>query len=418
MVVIKFDKVNKAFKRYTNKSYSIKETFINKVLRRDKLEIEKFQVLKDATFEIEQGETIGIIGENGTGKSTTLKLLSKILYPDSGNITVNGKISSLLEIGAGFQPDLTGKENVYLYGSILGLSKQEIDNKYNEIVSFSEVGNFMETAVKNYSSGMYMRLAFAVAINVDPDILLIDEVLAVGDETFQKKCIEKILEFKKKGKTIVFVSHDMSSVKKICDRVFFVKKGGELIEGSPDEMIGLYLNYCYSKNNNAQEKETINEIQNMDITFHKAIEEEEINRWGNKGLEINKVYLTDRNNEVRNVFKTGEDIKINIGFIKNDENINTGVIGLAFYSQEGYHIGGPNCKQDGYIIKEIRSTNMINVIVKNNIFLKGRYYLTVALYDEECLVPFDHREKHYYFDIIPNEIEEYGLVRIECSWNV
>lgn len=240
MIPIKFRDVSKAFKIYQNKSYSIKEVVINFILRRNKLEVQKYPVLTDVNFDIKQGETIGIIGQNGTGKSTTLKLITKILYPDKGEIETKGKISSLLEVGAGFQPDMTGRENVYLYGSILGISKKEIESRYDTIVEFSEVGEFMDTAVKNYSSGMYMRLAFSVAINVDPEILVIDEVLAVGDANFQRKCINKIQEFKKNGKTIVFVSHDMNAVKMICDRVFFIKKGGEMIEGSVDEMIDLY----------------------------------------------------------------------------------------------------------------------------------------------------------------------------------
>jgi len=240
MVSIRFKDVTKTFKIYQNKSYSIKEMFINFLLRKNKLEVQKYPVLTNVNFDIKQGETIGIIGQNGTGKSTTLKLITKILYPDKGEIETNGKISSLLEVGAGFQPDMTGRENVYLYGSILGIAKKDIESKYNTIVEFSEVEEFMDTAVKNYSSGMYMRLAFSVAIHVDPEILVIDEVLAVGDAGFQKKCINKIKEFKNNGKTIVFVSHDMNSIKMICDRVFFIKKGGHMIEGSVDDMVNLY----------------------------------------------------------------------------------------------------------------------------------------------------------------------------------
>ncbi|ADL50380.1 ABC transporter ATP-binding protein [Clostridium cellulovorans] len=240
MVVIEFKNVSKSFKIFKNKSYSIKEKFIGKLLRRAPLEVEEYPVLTDVSFKINKGETVGIIGQNGTGKSTTLKLISKILYQDKGEVTTNGSISALLEVGAGFQQDLTGRENVFLYGSILGLSKKEISDKYDEIVEFSELRDFMNNPVKNYSSGMYMRLAFSVAIHVNPDILVIDEVLAVGDAAFQKKCINKILSFKEQQKTIVFVSHDMSAVKKICDRVFFIKKGGEMIEGTPDEMIDLY----------------------------------------------------------------------------------------------------------------------------------------------------------------------------------
>ena len=240
MIAIKFRNVSKSFKIYQNKSYSIKEIFINKLLRRNKLEVHKHPVLTNVSFDINEGETVGIIGQNGTGKSTTLKLITKILYPDEGTISVEGKISSLLEVGAGFQPDMTGRENVFLYGSILGFSKKEIEEKYDSIVEFSEVEEFMDTAVKNYSSGMYMRLAFSVAIHVDPDILVVDELLALGVAAFQNKSINKIMDFKISWKTIVFVSHDMNSIKMICDRVFFIKKGGEMIEGSVDEMIDLY----------------------------------------------------------------------------------------------------------------------------------------------------------------------------------
>lgn len=240
MSVIEFRNVSKAFKIYQNKPNSLKEKVINGVLKRNKTEVIQYPVLTDVSFKINKGDTVGIVGQNGTGKSTTLKLVTQIIYPDKGEIFVNGKISSLLEVGAGFQYDLSGRENVYLYGSILGFTKKEVDEKYESIVKFSEVEEFMDTAVKNYSSGMYMRLAFSIAIHVNPDILIIDEVLAVGDEAFQRKCINKILEFKEQGKTIVFVSHNMDAVKMICDRVFFIKKGGHMIEGPVDEMIDLY----------------------------------------------------------------------------------------------------------------------------------------------------------------------------------
>lgn len=240
MAVVEFKNVSKAFKIYHNKSYSLKEKLINIVLRRNKTEVTKYPVLDNVSFKIEKGETVGIIGQNGAGKSTTLKLVTKILYPDAGEIKVEGKMSSLLEVGAGFQFDLTGKENIFLYGSILGLKRKDLEEKYDDIVKFAELEEFMDTAVKNYSSGMYMRLAFSISTHVDPDLLVIDEVLAVGDEAFQRKCLNKILDFKKKGKTIMFVSHDMNAVQSICDRVFFVKKGGKMVFGTPEGMIELY----------------------------------------------------------------------------------------------------------------------------------------------------------------------------------
>lgn len=240
MSVIKFRDVNKSFRIYKNKANSLKEQLIVNIFKKRKLEVEEYKVLENINFDIEKGETIGIIGQNGAGKSTTLKLIAKILYPDTGEIEVKGKISSLIEVGAGFHPDLSGRENVYLYASIIGVSKKEVDERYDDIVKFAEIEEFMDSPVKNYSSGMYMRLAFSVSVHVDPEILLIDEVLAVGDANFQEKCINKIQEFKKKGKTIVFVSHDMNAIKLICDRVFFIHKGGKMVQGTTDEMIKLY----------------------------------------------------------------------------------------------------------------------------------------------------------------------------------
>ncbi|WP_040213626.1 ABC transporter ATP-binding protein [Clostridium polynesiense] len=427
MTVIEFKNVSKHFKIYQNRSYSIKEKFINKVLSRNKLEVKEFSVLEDASFQIKQGETIGIIGENGTGKSTTLKLISKILYPDKGEIEVKGKVSALLEIGAGFQPDLTGRENVYLYGSILGLSKEEISRQYDSIVEFSELSNFMDMPVKNYSSGMYMRLAFAVAINVDPDILLIDEVLAVGDENFQKKCIDKILSFKRDGKTIVFVSHDMSTVRKICDRVFFIKRGGIMLEGTPEQMIGLYMKLVYSNDEDkVQVEQEINEMKgkgfeikevdyNLDI--HEAQEYVGTNRFGNKKLEITKVFFSDSSGHVRNNFYPGESISVNVEFKKNKE-VSDAVFGFAIYSEEDWHLVGHNCKNDGLIITDIKENNHIKLTIRNQRFLKGKYYFTAALHNSDETDQYDFRERHFYFQIIQDERTDTGKIRVDCDWNL
>jgi ABC-2 type transport system ATP-binding protein len=419
MNIITFKNVSKHFNIYLNKSYSLKEKILNKLLRRNPLEIKKYDVLKNVSFQIKRGETIGLIGENGTGKSTTLKLIANILKPEKGTIEVKGSVSSLLEIGAGFQADMTGKENVYLYGSILGLSKKKIDDKYKEIVQFAELEDFMNMPVKNYSSGMYMRLAFAVAVNVDPDIILIDEVLAVGDENFQKKCFVKIDEFRKKGKTIVFVSHDMTTVKRICDRVFYIKKGGEVIEGTPEQMVNLYMKNVYTKSLPIDEVEIKKEtdIEEEIVLMHKNYNDKNENRWGNKALEIINVYFSDRNGKVQNVFNAGEDIKVNIDFIAH-KKIDKAVLGIAIYDEEGRHICGPNSKQDGKIITNIKDKNYVSLIIKNNPFLKGKYLFTAALYDYTCQTPFDHREKHYTFQVLSGMYEEYGLIRLNCDWQL
>lgn len=428
MAVIEFKNVTKHFKIYKNKNYSLKEKFLSKVLKRDKLEVQIIDVLKDASFQIEKGETVGIIGENGTGKSTSLKLISNILKPNAGEVIVNGKISSLLEIGVGFQPDLSGRENVYMYGSILGLSKSEIDERYDDIVKFAELSNFMDTPVKNYSSGMYMRLAFSVAVSVDPDILLVDEVLAVGDANFQKKCLDKIQSFKDEGKTIVFVSHDMGIVKKICDRVIFIKKGGFVIEDTTDRMIGLYMKLLYSSSdeklelNKEIEEKGINGLieKASDINFdiHEAKEFSSTgNREGNGDLEISKAYFSDNAGMVKNVFSSGEDIKVNLE-IKKNKSVEAAILYFEVFSEEGWRLSYHNCNQDGILITDIKDSSFISFVMQNNPFLHSKYYISVGLSSESGDEIYDYRNKHYYFIINQGNIKEQGKVQLKCDWRL
>ena len=244
---IEVDHITKSFKVYLDRGHTLKEMSLFKRRRK----YEKREVIKDISFQVKKGEAIGLIGQNGCGKSTTLKMLTKIMYPDSGTIKMNGRVSSLIELGAGFHPDMSGRDNIYINASIFGLTKKEIDAKYDEIVAFSELAKFIDNPVRTYSSGMYMRLAFSVAINVDADILLIDEILAVGDIAFQEKCFNKLLEFKKQGKTIVIVSHSLDQIEKICDRTIWIKDGLIQEEGEPNPVHHKYLAYMYQKNKEA-----------------------------------------------------------------------------------------------------------------------------------------------------------------------
>lgn len=232
------ESVSKKFRLYKERNQSIKSA----VMRRRISVHEDFWAVSDVSFEIFEGETFGIIGDNGSGKSTLLKCLAKILFPNSGSITMNGRVAALLEVGSGFHPELSGRENIYLNGSILGMSKKELDFKFDEIVAFSGVGEFIDQPVKNYSSGMYVRLGFAVAINVDPEILLVDEVLAVGDEVFQAKCFKKFEEFKESNKTVVIVSHALSTMSEMCDRLAWMDRGVLKAIGKPEEVIAKYRN--------------------------------------------------------------------------------------------------------------------------------------------------------------------------------
>lgn len=249
--VIEVRDVYKKFKNYLDKSNSLKE----KVLHRSRNKYEENWVLNGISFDVKQGEAVGLIGCNGCGKSTTLKLLTKIIYPDKGNIEIKGRVSSLLELGAGFHPDLSGYENIYLNAAVFGLTRKEIDKRVDEIVRFSELKEYMDNPIRTYSSGMYMKLAFSVAINVDADILLIDEILGVGDVSFQKKCFEKLMEIKEKGTTIVIVSHSTDQIERICDRSIWISNGLIKMEGDPKAVHKEYLQAMEDRRLQRKEKE-------------------------------------------------------------------------------------------------------------------------------------------------------------------
>lgn len=240
-IVISCKNVNKKFKLFYDKANTLKEKllFFKKRNTNDELE-----VLKDVSLDIKKGETVGLIGTNGSGKSTLLKMIAKILYPNSGTIEVRGKLASLIELGAGFHPDFSGRENIYFNSSIFGLTKDEIDKKIEKIIDFSEIREFIDNPIRTYSSGMYMRLAFSIAVHVEADILLIDEILSVGDQHFQQKCFNKMRELKNQGKTIVLVTHSMDQVKEFTTRAVWLQNGKIRMDGNPDEVVDTYLKEC------------------------------------------------------------------------------------------------------------------------------------------------------------------------------
>ncbi len=239
-IVIKVRNMFKKFKLNSDKPYTLKERLV--FGRKNKKEYR--EILTNINLDIHKGETVALIGTNGSGKSTLLKLMTKIIYPTKGKLSTKGKLTSLLELGAGFHPDFTGRENIYFNASIFGLTKKQIDARLNDIIEFSELGELIDTPVRTYSSGMYMRLAFSVAINVDADILLIDEILAVGDQHFQDKCFDKLIELKNSDKTIVIVSHSLESVKKLCDRAVWLYEGKIKMDGEVKSVIDEYLKIC------------------------------------------------------------------------------------------------------------------------------------------------------------------------------
>ena len=239
-IAISLENVEKSFKIYKDKGFTLKERIL---FFKSRNAYVKNNILKGISFDIEKGDILGIVGKNGSGKSTLLKLITKIIYPDSGSIKINGKVSSLIELGAGFHPDMTGRENIYINASIYGLTKKEIDSKLDTIIKFSELEEFIDSPIRTYSSGMYMRLAFSVAINVEAEILLIDEILSVGDANFQAKCFRKMQELKDSGITIVIVSHDLHTMEKLCNKVIWIESGKIKRSGIPNEVLKEYIEH-------------------------------------------------------------------------------------------------------------------------------------------------------------------------------
>lgn len=416
MYSIEVQGVSKKFRIYHDKSVTLKE----RLLFWNRTKYEEHQVLKGINLNIKKGTTVGLIGQNGSGKSTLLKLLTGIVYPDKGEIKMNGKVSSLLELGAGFQPDFSGRENIYFNASIFGLTKEEIDRRYAKIVEFSELEEFIDNPVRTYSSGMYMRLAFAVAINVDAEILLIDEILAVGDANFQKKCMDKIKELKKTGTTIVLVTHDMGAVERICDEAVWLDNGVIKEKGLPRKVIDTYLLYMGEENEKKllddeeikQEENIPKEDESIEaVLIEKSPQEKE--RWGNKWVEFTEVRMVNRKNETKHLFKYGESIEIQIDYRVN-KKVDNVVFGIGIFTKDRVQCYGTNTFIERIRIDGLKEKGTVKVEVSNIQLIEGSYVLDVATHDEDGL-PYDYHINSYHFDIY-SDIKDVGLYRPEHKW--
>jgi len=342
---------------------------------------EEFWALKDINFTVERGEAIGIIGANGAGKSTLLKILSQITPPTTGEIRMKGRVASLLEVGTGFHPELTGRENIFLNGAIIGMTKKEISAKFNSIVEFSGVGKFIDTPVKRYSSGMYVRLAFAVAAHMEPDILIVDEVLAVGDAEFQKKCLGKMDEVTKTaGRTIIFVSHNMSAMQNLCKRCI-------LLEGGEIKMIG-------------ETKEVIDEYLNNKTNLSNISLEDRVDRRGKEGIKFTDIKLT--NNEGSEIIKSGDKLKISLKYKSNFEKEIPDARVIITIVNESLQ---PVLRFDSYITKQtftknINSYGEIICETEDLNLMEGRYLINIDFLIKD--LGYDHIEKVFEFGISPN----------------
>lgn len=416
--VIEVKNITKKFKIYMDKGSQLKE----RLLFHKRNRYEEREVLKGISFQVKKGEAVGLIGHNGCGKSTTLKLLTKIMYPDSGEIIMKGRISSLIELGAGFHPDMSGRENIYTNASIFGLTKKEIDARLDEIIAFSELEEFIDNPVRTYSSGMYMRLAFSVAINVDADILLIDEILAVGDTNFQTKCFNRLRELKAKGMTIIIVTHDLATIEKFCDRSVWINDGLIVCEGRSDEVVDAYLNFMNQKK---VESEPAPPANNTPATEETPPENSEVNdsgeidysanRFGLKYVEIRKAEMLNSENKDVRIFRTGDRLSVKIHYHVN-KTIDEYVFGFGFYTLEGECLYGNNTQIDRIKINPQNTDGTVSVIIEKLPLLAGKYVLNVAVVDADG-TPMDFYRNYCEFEVV-SEKRNMGYFNIEHEWRI
>ena len=411
---IEVSHISKSFKVYLDKGYTLKD----RLVFHNSKKYENRVVLKDISFTVKKGEAIGLIGHNGCGKSTTLKLLTRIMYPDSGTITMNGRVSSLIELGAGFHPDMSGRENIYINASIFGLTRKEIDARLDDIIAFSELEEFIDNPVRTYSSGMYMRLAFSVAINVDADILLIDEILAVGDVNFQAKCFNRLREIKAQGTTIVIVSHSLGQVEQISDRSIWIHDGRIRAEGKPRDIHPEYLDYMGVKRQEVIEREKERrEDSAKKIETGKQekndTKQEEIKRWGNGFARIQNVQLQNEKGEQQSVFKTGESICIKMVYQVN-QIVEDAVFGIGIFRSDGLQCYGTNTRIDKMQEFSLKESGTLSVRLENVNLISGEYLLDIAI-ESGLGIPVDYYKEAFRFEMY-SDIGDIGVSRINHEW--
>ena len=406
--------LTKKFKVYFDKGQSFKE----RILFRGRNRHEDRVVLDGISLTVKKGEAVGLIGHNGCGKSTLLKLMTRILYPDKGTIDVKGRVSSLIELGAGFHPDMSGRENIYTNASIFGLSKKEIDRRLDDIIAFSELEEFIDNPVRTYSSGMYMRLAFSVAINVNADVLLIDEILAVGDTNFQAKCFSKLQEIKAKGTTIVIVSHSLEQIEAFCDRTVWINDGKIVADGLPRDIHPEYLDYMGQLRNDqlkkekAREEDSAKEESGEEETEEK---EEDKKRFGNGDAKITNVKILDKDGEEKTVFHVGSKITIRVTF-KVKKKIEDAVFGVGIFRNDGVYCYGTNTRIDRLPKFDIEKDGVLEIEMPVVDLLPGKYLVDLAIQSGNW-VPVDYYKEACSFETYSKR-EDCGIVRINQTWHL
>ena len=408
-IAISLRDVSKRFRLYRGRQVStVKDLFVRLLVGQGGPGLfsgEELWALRDVSLELGRGRMVGIVGSNGSGKSTLLKVLGGILKPTAGQVAVRGRVSALIELGAGFHPEFTGRENVYINGVLLGLSRAEIRARFDEIVAFAGLEAFVDSPVKTYSSGMYMRLGFAIAVTVDPDVLLIDEVLAVGDEAFQHRCVGKIQEFKAAGKTIVLVSHDLGSIERLCDEVVWLDGGRLQAHGEAREVVSRYLDHV------AHEEARALGVEHMQA---EAVARTGTGaRWGSREVEFTRIQLSGRDGQERYLFETGEPCTVHLAY-RAHRPIEDPVFGVGIFRKDGVCCYGTNTAVEGLTWGKVDAEGVITMQIERLDLVEGEYLLDVAVHARDGH-PYDYHSRLYAF-AVRSRVRDTGVARLGHRW--
>jgi ABC-type polysaccharide/polyol phosphate transport system ATPase subunit len=434
MNAIEVTHVSKVYRRYSRRRQfaTLKSALLSGNLIRDLKPDETFPAIQDVTFTLPKGRTLGVIGRNGSGKSTLLKLVAGITKPTQGEVRVDGRISALIELGAGFHPEISGRENVFINGIMLGLTKREITRRFDEIVEFAELQDFIDAPVKTYSSGMYMRLGFAVAIHVDPDVLLVDEVLAVGDEGFTHKCLDKFSEFKRRGKTILLVTHSLGLVERFCDEALWLDAGQKMGMGDPKRVVGAYITDVEVSE---EEQLAAGDAKTQEATVvispdepasavlpdspvHVAEAPADMfrateGRWGSREVEITNVRLVGSDGDAGHVFHSGDPMTIRIS-LRAPIVVDDFVVGVGIFNAEGTCCYGTNTS-----LEELRAVRILGDAearfrIESLDLVEGTYKLDVAIHKQDGY-PYDYHRLLYTFRV-KSRTKDVGIYRPRHAW--
>jgi ABC-type polysaccharide/polyol phosphate transport system ATPase subunit len=416
--------VTKIYRRFKRRHFAtLKSALLQRSLLSDFKPEESFPALTEFSMTVPSGASVGLIGRNGSGKSTALKLVAGITKPTSGTVAVRGRVSALIELGAGFHPEISGRENVFINGIMLGLSKREIEKRFDDIVEFAELEDFIDEPVKTYSSGMYMRLGFSVAINVDPDVLLVDEVLAVGDEGFTHKCLDKFADFKRRGRTVLLVTHSLGLVERFCDEAVWLDAGRKRAEGDPKRVVDMYMSDV------AKQEEKF--LAAADVKTQQALATDvpapatpsdptadmtkaAPGRWGSRIVEIAQVGLLDAQGHAAHVFQSGDPMRVHLR-VRAHQAVEDFVFGVGVFNAEGLCVYGTNTDIDEFEPQSLAGDADVFVVFDALDLIEGTYKIDVAVHRRDG-APYDYHRLLYTFRV-KSRTKDVGIYRPRHHWD-